>query len=76
MKKKLFMFLPIFTLLASCGEGGGGGGGGVVPGRDYGDDKVYALFMYNIPRESLESPSGMEEKVENTLFAKYEITIG
>lgn len=74
MKKKLLMFLPILSLLASCG--GSGGGGGVVPARDYGDDKTYALFMYNIPRETSESPSGMEEKVENLLFAKYEITVG
>lgn len=78
MKKRFLVFLPIFTLLASCGgdPGGGGGGGEPVPGRDYGDDKTYALFMYNIPRETSESPNGMEEKVENTLFAKYEITVG
>ena len=76
MKKKLFMFLPILALLGSCGGNTPSGPIEPVPGRDYGDDKVYALFMLNIPRETAESSSGMEEKVENTLYLKKEIEVG
>ena len=59
-------------MLASCS----GNSGSYKPARDYGDDKTYALFMMNIPRETMESPSGNTEMVENTLYQKVEIEVG
>ena len=75
MKKKLFMILPILALLASCNNTSSSSNG-YKPGREYGDDKVYALFMYNYPRGTSESPNGYEEMVENTIYQKVEITVG
>ena len=73
--KKILAFLPILTMLASCGGGGESGGGDIDP-REYGDNKTYALFMYNFPRSTAESPNGYTEMVENTLFEKKEIQVG
>ncbi len=71
MNKKLLLILPIASMLIGCG-----GSGGMKPARDYGDDKYYALFMYNYPRVSEEAPSGNTEKLDNALYLKVEVNIG
>ena len=73
MKKKLLIFLPLTTLLFSCS---GNNSGGYKPGREYGDEKYYALFMYNYVTGSSTAPSGNEEMVENTIYQKVEINVG
>ena len=73
MKKRLLTILPILAMLASCGNGSNGS---YKPGREYGDDNLYALFMYNYPRETSTSPNGYEEMVENTLFYKEICEVG
>lgn len=67
------MILPTLALLASCNNNQNGS---YKPGREYGDDKVYALFMLNIPRETSTSASGNQELVENLLYQKIEIEVG
>ena len=73
MKRKLFIILPVLAMLTSCGNGSNGS---YKPGREYGDDKIYALFMYNYPRGESVSPNGYDEMVENTLYFKEEIVVG
>ena len=70
MKKKLLL-LPLVSLLFSCG----GSSNGYKPSRDYGDSKDYALFMLNYPRITIDSASGLEERVENLLYFREEITV-
>lgn len=71
MKKKLLVFLPVLALLASCSTQSNGS---YKPGRDYGDDNYYALYMLNIARGTSISESGLDELVENTLYLKVDIT--
>lgn len=75
--KKLFLLLPIVSMLFACNGGGNGGDdSGYKPGREYGDDKTYALFMYNYPRVTDESANGYQEKYDNALYLKTEIQVG
>ena len=73
MKKK-YLLLPLVALLFSCG-GSTNNGGSYKPAREYGDDKDYALFMLNYPRITSTSASGLEERVENLLYLRQEITV-
>ena len=70
--KKLYLILPVLTLLFSCNTKDDNS---YKPGRTYGDDKYYALFMYNYPRVTGESANGYEEKYDNPLYLKQEIQI-
>lgn len=67
MKKKLFIsVLPLLCLVTGCQ--------GNSPIKD--DTKYYAFFMNNYPRAIETSPSGFDEKVDNTLFLRKEISAG
>ena len=70
MKKK-YLLLPLVTLLFSCGSGSKG----YKPAREYGDNKDYALFMLNYPRVISDASSGLDERVENLLYLREEITV-
>ena len=70
--RKLLLLLPMLGMLFACNSPTKE----AKPGRDYGDDGLYALYMYNYPRTETTSPSGLEEKGENLLYVKQEITIG
>lgn len=72
MNKRALILLPLASLLLT----GCHGGKGMKPARDYGDEKYYALFMYNYPRVTEEAPSGNTEKLDNALYLKTEVTIG
>ena len=74
--KKLFLLLPIVSMLFACNAPSTDNGGGYKPGREYGDDKYYALFMYNYPRVVDESANGYQEKYDNPLYLKQEIQVG
>lgn len=69
--KRLFLLLPLLGMLFACDASKI-----VKPGREYGDDGLYALYMYNYPRIESTAPSGNEEKGENLLYVKQEITVG
>ncbi len=75
MKKKLLLLLPILGMLFACNPSSGSGVT-PVPGRDYGDDNYYALYMLNYPRVEATSASGYEELTENLLYKKVEIQLG
>ena len=72
--KKLYLLLPVVSLLFACNTKQEDNS--YKPGREYGDDKYYALFMYNYPRATDESVNGMEEKFDNPLYLKQEIQLG
>ncbi len=74
MKKKLLLLLPILGMLFACTPSSSTPT--VVPGREYGDSNHYALYMYNYPRVDATSPNGLDEKTENLLYKKVEITLG
>ena len=58
--KKIYLLLPVLTMLFSCSGNAKPDDGSYKPGHPLGDDKYYALFMYNYPRVTDESASGME----------------
>lgn len=68
--KKIYLLLPMLTLLFACNKNE------YQPSRKYGDDKYYALFMLNYPRTTAESINGYEERVDNPLYKKVEIKLG
>lgn len=70
--KRLLLLLPILGMLFACDASQRE----VKPGREYGDDKLYALYMLNYPRAESIAPSGFEEKGENLLYHKEEVTVG
>ena len=73
MNKKALLLLPVLSMLfTSCNNSSKA----VVPAKEYGDDKTYALYMYNFPRMTSTSVNGMEEKTENLLYMKKEIVPG
>ena len=72
--KKVFLLLPVVTLLFACNQKAEDNS--FKPGRDYGDNKTYALFMYNYPRVTDESSNGYQEKYDNALYLKTEIQVG
>ena len=75
--KKVFLLLPVIAMLFSCtGNNNNQDNGGYKPGRDYGDNKTYALFMLNYPRVVDESANGYQEKYDNALYQKVEIQVG
>ena len=69
MRKGYFALIPFF-LLSACQTNK------VVPGPKLGDDKYYAMFMYNYPRMDMDTPSGNPGGTENLLYYKEEITLG
>ena len=74
--KKIALLLPILGLLFSCNNVEKADDDSYKPGRPLGDDKTYALFMYNYPRVSDESANGMGEMYDNALYYKEEIQVG
>ena len=70
MKFKRILLVPIMCLLPACQQGDNH--------QSYEPEKItyYAFFMNNYPRVTEESPNGFEEKVDNTLFLRQEITLG
>ena len=71
MNKKVLAIFPLIALLSA----------GALPmlskpGREIGDDKYYALYMYNYPRVNTTSVNGMTIRGENLLYKKVEITLG
>ena len=70
-KKRLLLLLPMLGMLFACDASRE-----VKPGREYGDENLYALYYYNYPRMEETSPSGSEEKAENLLYVKQQITVG
>ena len=71
MKHKLLFTLPLVFLMASCGTNKVPG-----PGRAIGDEKHYASYMYNYPRVTSNSASGLDIKSENLMYVQEEITLG
>lgn len=72
MKSKLILLVASLLLLSGCNAGNKK----MPEARQLGDDAYYALFMYNYPRVTIETPNGDPAKVENLLFEKKEIQIG
>lgn len=75
MKKKL-LILPALLLLFGCNTANNGGGSGSNVPPVVIEETYYVLYMYNYPRMSSTAPSGSEEKVDNMLYLKEEITLG
>ena len=71
--KKIYLLLPVVTMLFACSKQEDNS---YKEGRTYGDDKTYALFMYNYPRVTDTSANGFEEKFDNALYLKEEIQVG
>lgn len=71
--KRMLLLLPLLGMLFACEPDAQKS---AEPGREYGDDNLYALYMYNYPRAEATSPSGFDEKADNLLYLKQEITLG
>ena len=74
MKLKRILLVPIMCLLPACQQGGNSND----HHQSYEPEKItyYAFFMNNYPRVFLDSPNGFEERVDNTLYLRQEITPG
>ena len=61
MNKKLLLVLPAMLALTACPSN-------IRPIEQ--DNAHYAFFMYNIPRQSVESPSGNTETADNLVYER------
>ena len=67
MKLGKLVFIPLLCLVSACT-------GNSNSKYEPEEIKYYAFFMNNYPRVTVEAPSGFEERVDNTLFLRKEIT--
>ena len=65
MKAKKLLASLLMLFVVGCNTGGSS-----EDDRTYGDDNVYALFMYNYTRVTSTSPNGNPERTENMLYQK------
>ena len=67
--RKLLLLLPMLGMLFACNSPTKE----AKPGRDYGDDGLYALYMYNYPRTETTSPKKRAVKMNGILTPIFHI---